>query len=151
MVEKPFAPWIRVPELLSIQHLAFARMVSWKYAQMAAPQVEEDLRQHHGRKSSRSMLRDLADVVASIAQAKEDKWEYDIPELSKPVATVAIGLDGANLLYYEGYRIAMCGTISLYDDEGERLHLKHEEGAAQKIRKELDQACAGKNKGRQCC
>ena len=125
---------------------AFARMVSWKYAQMAAPQVEEDLRQHHGRKSSRSTLRDLADVVASIAQAKEDKWKYDIPELSKPVATVAIGLDGANLLYYEGYRIAMCGTISLYDDEGERLHLKHEEGAAQKIRKELDQATPGNNR-----
>lgn len=101
---------------------AFARMVSWKYAQMAAPQVEEDLLQNHGRKSSRSTLRDLADVVASIAQAKEEKWVYDIPELLKPVATVAIGLDGANLLFYEGYRIAMCGTISLYDDEGERLH-----------------------------
>ena len=97
---------------------AFARMVSWKYAQMAAPQVEEDLLQNHGRKSSRSTLRDLADVVASIAQAKEEKWVYDIPELSKPVTTVAIGLDGANLLFYEGYRIAMCGTISLYDDEG---------------------------------
>ena len=101
---------------------AFARMVSWKYAQMAAPQVEEDLRQHHGRNSSRSTLRDIADVVASIAQAKEEKWVYDIPRLSKPVATVAVGLDGANLLYYEGYRIAMCGTISLYDDGGERLH-----------------------------
>lgn len=101
---------------------AFARMVSWKYAQMAAPQVEEDLRQNHGRNSSRSTLRDLADVVAGIAQIKEEKWVYDIPELSKPVKTVAIGLDGANLLYYEGYRIAMCGTISLYDDEGERLH-----------------------------
>ena len=100
----------------------FARMVSWKYAQMAAPQVEEDLRQHHGRNSSRSTLRDIADIVASIAQAKEEKWVYDIPRLSKPVATVAVGLDGANLLYYEGYRIAMCGTISLYDDEGERLH-----------------------------
>ncbi|MGI9278351.1 MAG: ISKra4 family transposase, partial [Endozoicomonas sp.] len=101
---------------------AFARMVSWKYAQMAAPQIEEDLRQNHGRTSSRSTLRDLADVVASIAQAKEEKWVYDIPELSKPVKTVAIGLDDVNLLYYEGYRIAMCGTISLYDDEGERLH-----------------------------
>ncbi len=101
---------------------AFARMVSWKYAQMAAPQVEDDLRQNHGRNSSRSTLRDLADVVASIAQAKEERWVYDIPELPKPVTTVAIGLDGANLLYYEGYRIAMCGTISLYDDEGERLH-----------------------------
>lgn len=101
---------------------AFARMVSWKYAQMAAPQVEEDLLQNHGRKSSRSTLRDLADVVASIAQAKEEKWVYDIPDLPKSVATVAIGLDGANLLFYEGYRIAMCGTLSLYDDEGERLH-----------------------------
>ncbi|OED51033.1 hypothetical protein ACH42_00045 [Endozoicomonas sp. (ex Bugula neritina AB1)] len=101
---------------------AFARMVSWKYAQMAAPQVEEDLRQNHGRNSSRSTLRDLADVVASIAQAKEEKWVYDIPDLSKPVVTIGIGLDGANLLYYEGYREAMCGTISLYDEEGERLH-----------------------------
>ena len=33
---------------------AFARMVSWKYAHMAAPQVEEDLLQNHGRKSNRS-------------------------------------------------------------------------------------------------
>ena len=101
---------------------AFARLVSWKYAQMAAPQVEEDLLQNHGRKSSRSTLRDLADVVASIAQAKEEKWAYDIPDLPKAVKTIGIGLDGANLLYYEGYREAMCGTISLYDDEGERLH-----------------------------
>lgn len=101
---------------------AFARMVSWKYAHMAAPKVEKDLRQNHGRNSSRSTLRDVADVVASIAQAKVEKWAYDIPELPKPVKAVAIGLDGANLLYYEGYRIAMCGTISLYDDEGERLH-----------------------------
>ena len=44
---------------------------------MAAPQVEEDLRQHHGRNSSRSTLRDIADVVASIAQSKEEKWELD--------------------------------------------------------------------------
>ena len=26
--------------------------------------------------------------------------------------TVALGLDGANLRYYEGFRIAMCGTIT---------------------------------------
>ncbi len=32
------------------------------------------------------------------------------------------GLDSANLLYKEGYRIAMCGTIALYDDEGNRMH-----------------------------
>ena len=119
---KTFCPLDQSARIIVNSTPAFVRMVSWKYAQMAAPQVEEDLRQHHGRNSSRSTLCDLADVVASIAQAKEEKWIYDIPELSKSVKTVAIGLDGANLLYYEGYLIAMCGTISLYDDEGERLH-----------------------------
>ena len=99
----------------------FARLISWKYTEMAAPQVERDLEQNHGRKINRRTLRDLAEVVGTIAQAKEEHWSYDIPELPKTVATVAIGLDGVNLLYYEGYRIAMCGTISLYDDEGERL------------------------------
>ena len=63
-------------------------------------------------------FRDLTYVVACIAQAKEEKWVYDIPELPKSVATVAIGLDGAFLaVHSEGYRFAMCGTISLYDDE----------------------------------
>lgn len=101
---------------------AFARLVSWKYTQMAASQVEEDLLQNHGRKSRRSTLRELASVVASIAQEKEEKWVYDIPDLPKQVTTIAIGLDGANLLYYGGYREAMCGTISLYDNEGTRIH-----------------------------
>ena len=102
---------------------AFARMVSWKYANMAAPQVEEDLLQNHGRSSSRTTLRDLADIVGSIAQAKEEVWNYDLPELTDPVATVSIGLDGTSLLYRDGnYRMAMCGTISLLNDKGERLH-----------------------------
>ena len=58
---------------------------------MAAPQVQEDLQKNHGRTCSRSMVRDLADVVASIAQAKEEKWSYDIPPLPAPVQTIAIG------------------------------------------------------------
>ena len=41
----------------------FARLISWKYAEMAAPQVERDLAQNHGRKTNRRTLRDLADVV----------------------------------------------------------------------------------------
>ena len=102
---------------------AFARMASWKYAHMAAPRVEEDLLQNHGRSSSGTTLRNLADVVGSIAQAKEESWRYDIPELPDPVATVSIGLDGTSLLYRDGnYRMAMCGTVSLLNSDGERLH-----------------------------
>ena len=48
---------------------AFARMISWKYAQMAAPQVEKDLKQNHARYSSRATLRDLADVIGNICSA----------------------------------------------------------------------------------
>ncbi len=122
---KTFCPLDQNARIIVNSTPAFARMVSWKYAQMAAPQVEQDLLQNHGRKSSRATLRDLADVVGSVAQIKEEKWTYVIPELPRPVTTVAIGLDGVNLLYYEGYRIAMCGTITLYDDEGERLYTSY--------------------------
>ncbi len=122
---KTFCPLDQNARIIVNSTPAFARMVSWKYAQMAAPQVEQDLLQNHGRKSSRATLRDLADVVGSVAQIKEEKWTYVIPELPRPVTTVAIGLDSVNLLYYEGYRIAMCGTITLYDDEGERLYTSY--------------------------
>ncbi|MTI13988.1 ISKra4 family transposase [Sansalvadorimonas verongulae] len=102
---------------------AFARMVSWKYANMVAPQVEDDLLQNHRRTSSRTTLKDLSDVVASIAQAKEESWCYEVPDLPDAVATVSLGLDGTTLLYRDGnYRTAMCGTISLLNSEGDRLH-----------------------------
>ena len=96
-------------------------MVSWKYAEMAAPQVQKDLEQNHKRSSSRATLRDIADVVGAIAQVKEESWTYAIPKLPKSVATISIGLDGANVLYHEGYREAMCGSITLYDADGNRM------------------------------
>ena len=99
----------------------FAQMVSWKYAEMAAPQVQKDFEQNHKRLTSRATLRDIADVVGAIAQSKEDLWTYSIPELPAPVATVSIGLDGAIMLYHEGYREAMCGSITLYDAAGNRM------------------------------
>ena len=99
-----------------------AQMVSWKFAHMASTEVEQDFLKNHGRKIHRRTAKDLAEVVASIAQAKEESWNCELPDLPEQVATVSLGLDGANLLYKEGYRIAMCGTIALYDDEGNRMH-----------------------------
>jgi hypothetical protein len=56
-------------------------------------------------------------------QAKEEFWEYEIPELGEEVASVAVGLDGTCMLLCEdGWREAMTGTLSLYDKGGERLH-----------------------------
>lgn len=101
----------------------FAKTLSQKYANLAAPAVIEDLNDNHNRKVTRSYLQNVCDYVGSIAQANEEHWEYAAPDLEKQVATIGISLDGAYVLTVnDGYREGMVGTISLYDNGGERLH-----------------------------
>jgi len=65
----------------------------------------------------------VSDWVGSIAQAKEEIWDYDTPPLNEAITTVVVSLDGAYVLMRDdGYREAMVGNISLYDVSGERLH-----------------------------
>jgi hypothetical protein len=85
--------------------------------------VIEDLRENHGRTVARSFVQNVADAVAAVAMAKEGDWEYTLPKLGGPVATVAIGMDGTCLLMCEGgWRETRVGTIGLYDRDGERQH-----------------------------
>jgi len=101
----------------------FAKMVSHKFATMASPQVEADLRENHHRNVARSYLQRLSDAVASLAQATEERWSYRTPKLSEAVHSVALGLDGTcMLLCDDGYRQAMVGSLSLYDRAGQRQH-----------------------------
>ncbi len=59
----------------------------------------------------------------AIALSKEEDWTYRTPKLDIAIPTVSIGLDGTcMLLCDEGYRQAMVGTISLYNQKGERQH-----------------------------
>ena len=71
-VEKHFCPLDQNARIVVNSTPAFACMVSWKYENMAAPQVEIDLLQNHRRTSSRATLKDLSDVFASIAQAQKN-------------------------------------------------------------------------------
>ena len=58
-----------------------------------------------------------------MALAKEEDWEYELPEFEEPPATMTIGLDGTCMLLAEdGWREAMVGTIGFYDSDGERRH-----------------------------
>ena len=59
----------------------FAKMVRWKYAQMPASQVAEDLEKNHGRKTSRELVQNLGAAVGKIALEKERVWvaEYACP------------------------------------------------------------------------
>lgn len=101
----------------------FAKTLSQKYSNLAAPAVIEDLNENHNRKVTYSYIQNVCNYVGSIAQANEECWEYAAPNLGKPVATMGISLDGAFVLTVDdGYREGMVGTISLYDKAGERLH-----------------------------
>ena len=101
----------------------FAQQISHKYATMNAPAVCQDLKENHHRKIAHSYLQDVSDWVGSIAQAKEEIWEYETPKLNEAISTVVVSLDGAYILMREdGYREAMVGNISLYDISGKRQH-----------------------------
>jgi hypothetical protein len=102
----------------------FASQLSHKYAQLNVRAVQTDLAQNHGRTVATSYIQNVADWVGSIATAKEETWEYALPQLDAPVATVVVSLDGAMIPMADsvGYREAMAGTLSFYDREGERQH-----------------------------
>lgn len=101
----------------------FAQQLSHKYSTMNAPSVCRDLADNHNRVISHSYLQDVTEWVGSIAQAKEEIWEYDTPSLDEAISTIVISLDGAYVLMREeGYREAMVGNISLYDIHGKRQH-----------------------------
>lgn len=101
----------------------FARMVAFKYAEFGAGRVAQDLAENHGRAVAKAFVQDVADAVAAVALATEEDWQYELPELEEPVATVTIGLDGTCLLMCaDGWRQAMVGTLGFYAKDGERLH-----------------------------
>jgi hypothetical protein len=100
-----------------------AKTIASKYANTSAGQVQIDLDENHGRTMSRSHIQDICDVVGSIASVKETSWNYAIPVKEEEVATIAMGVDGTGMLTCDdGNRQAMVGTVSLYNQAGERLH-----------------------------
>jgi len=79
----------------------FAKMIAHKYAEFGGTRALEDLAANHGRKVAKAFLQDVADAVATVALAKEEAWDYDLPKFEVPVATVTIGLDGTCMLICE--------------------------------------------------
>lgn len=100
----------------------FAKQTSFKYATNDATVVARDFGQH-GRKVSRSYVAEVAGDVAGVVAEKEH-WSYEVPAApaGKRVKTVSVGVDGTcALIADDGWRQVMVGTITLYDDEGERI------------------------------
>ena len=120
---KQYCPLEHTARIIQTATPRFAKIVSWKYAEKGSTRVQEDLMQSHGIEIARSHLKSLGDTVGSIAQAKEEHWEYVVPKADKPIRSIAVGLDGTCMLLAEdGWKEAMVGTISLYDRQGDRQH-----------------------------
>ena len=120
---KTFCPMDRDARIVTSATPRFAMQLSHKYAEGSAGRVVEDLRLNHNRAIAKAYVQTVADAVATVAMVKEEQWSYPVPELPARVTTIGIGIDGTCLLMcHEGWREAMVGTISLYDQTGERLH-----------------------------
>lgn len=101
----------------------FAKMITYKYASLSAKDVARDLEENHSRHVARGYIQNITDYVGAIAESTEQQWDYELPEQSEPVKIISVSLDGTCILMKdEGYREAMTGNITLYDELGERLH-----------------------------
>lgn len=101
----------------------FAQQVSWKYTQLSAALVAEDLALNHQRPTSRKLIQRLGKAVGQVALDREFEWTYKLPDLEEVVDHIAISRDGTTTpVVGQGYRETMCGTISFYSAQGDRLH-----------------------------
>jgi hypothetical protein len=99
-----------------------AEILSFKLSALTAREVQQDLAKTHGLALSASFLQQTAQRVGAVAVDKATTWQLRGPEPTREVALVATGLDGTTLpLVGEDHKEAMCGTIALYDQVGERL------------------------------
>jgi len=118
-----YCPMERDARLLLNSTPRLAKITGFKYSRLGANPVVDDFRECHGRSISRGYVKNLAEAVAVIAEAKEESWSYALPEFDRPVRAISLGLDGACLpIEGEGWREAMVGTIAFYDLDGERMH-----------------------------
>jgi hypothetical protein len=120
---KTYCPLDRDARIVTSSTPRFAKMIAHKYAEFGSGRVLIDLEANHGRKVARSFIQNVAEAVATVALAKEESWNYALPEMEHPVTTITLGLDGTCLLMCEdGWRETMVGTIGFYDKAGERQH-----------------------------
>jgi hypothetical protein len=101
----------------------FAKMVSWKYGQLPASKVSEDLSMNHCRKTSRKLIQSLGAAVGEVARENEFEWTYEMPAMGDVVTHISVSRDGTTTpIVKEGYRETMCGTLSFYNSKGDRMH-----------------------------
>jgi hypothetical protein len=99
-----------------------AEVVSFKLASAPAGEVAQALAKGHGLALSETYLHHLAQQVGQLAVEKHAAWHLQAAGAPAAVALIATGVDGTTLpLVGEADKEAMCGTIALDDEAGDRL------------------------------
>lgn len=119
-----FCPLEQEARIIGSSTPRMARMVSSKYSQLASSHVQRDFKENHGRNISRAFIQNLSESVSEIRQQKH--WTYTPEVPLSDVRVIGISLDGTcMLLCGDGYRQAMVGSVSLYNEMGERIHTRY--------------------------
>jgi hypothetical protein len=122
---KTYCPLEEKAQLIEAATPKFAKTLSSKYAHLGVGRVTTDLLDNHGRSISATYVQRVSDAVGLLLTTKGERWQYALPnDLDKrTVKAVSVGIDGTCVLAVEGgYKQAMAGTISLLNQDGDRLH-----------------------------
>jgi hypothetical protein len=125
---KTFCPLEHDGRIVVTSTPRFAKMVSSKYSIGSTESVKKDLAGNHERLVNRKTLQTISEAVGAVAQAKEVDWNYmpTADEFEDKVKILSFGLDGTCMQMREdGWREAMAGTLTLYNEEGERMHTSY--------------------------
>src|SRR5512147_2704579 len=78
---KTYCPLDRDARIVASSTPRFAKMIAHKYAAFGSGRVIIDREENHGRRAARPFVQNVADAVATVALAKEESWNYVLPQL----------------------------------------------------------------------
>jgi hypothetical protein len=120
---KTYCPLEEKAQLIEGATPKFAKTLSSKYAHLGVGRVKADLLDNHGRSISATYVQRVSDAVGLSLTTKGERWQYALDLDRRSVKALSVGVDGTCVLAVEGgYKQAMAGTISLLNQDGDRLH-----------------------------
>lgn len=109
--------------MLGDNTLRLDKILSSKYACNTGGDVCKDLKENYLVNFSKTFIQTSVARLGELMSAQEHEMRYELPSDVGAVTHIAISRDGAHMpVCPSGWREAMCGSISFYAQNGERLH-----------------------------
>jgi hypothetical protein len=123
---KIFCPLDYEARIIGTSTPRFANIISYKFSNSSVSGVSKDLLVGNRRVISNDFVFEISALVANIITEKESVWNYEMPRFDEEPATIGLSLDGTCVnIRQDGWRQVMVGTLSLYDNKGERLFTQY--------------------------